>query len=123
MPVNYLRNSGLEMWAFPFDFGWVLLTGIMCHNRLFMTTIGIVVRGGGIQNNAELSKEQKQDTFSLSRTIEMPYDSIYFDDFFASQFKLSHTILSTLPAKMCQSHQSLLIAHSVHESILTSTFH
>ena len=30
-------------------------------------------------------------------------------------FKLSHTILSLLPIKMCQSHHSLLIAHWVHD--------
>ena len=38
------------------------------------------------------------------------------------RFKFCHTILSSLPAKMCQSRQTLLIAHSVHERILTSTF-
>ena len=38
------------------------------------------------------------------------------------RFKFCHTILSSLPSKMCQSYQSLLIAHSAHERILTSTF-
>ena len=37
------------------------------------------------------------------------------------RFKFSHTILS-LSFKICQSHQSLLIAHWVGERILTSTF-
>ena len=41
---------------------------------------------------------------------------------FQIRFRFCHTILSSLPAKMCQSLQSLLIAHSVHERIFTSTF-
>ena len=36
--------------------------------------------------------------------------------------KLCGVILWSLPAKMCQSHLSLLISHKVHERILMSAF-
>ena len=38
------------------------------------------------------------------------------------RFRLCYTILSLLPAKMCQSHLSLPISHKVHERILTWAF-
>ena len=44
-----------------------------------MTSIGIVDReeGGRIQNNAEPSKQKKQNAHSLSCTIDMSYDPVF----------------------------------------------
>ena len=43
----------------------------------YKCSIGIVDREGRIQNNAEPSKQQKQNAHSLPCTIDMSYDPVF----------------------------------------------